>query len=390
MLRDLFRKSGRPLEREADLVPVEPMREHRFPDGTVLSLPSGSRAAQLHAVDAALGPGAGRAWVDHVHSFAPAWDLLRRDWLERPYVPTVATAETQALLRTRTTVGGSAARTFTDPRLKALATHHTVQGGHDPRRVPAWVGLVDYLEQNFGTWTFPGGFGTLATLLARRLEQRRVLVLTGTAVHDLELRSGGPHGVLTDAGRLEADHVVVGLDPRTLPSLARRARRTRPAPPPLVTHLGLASELPGLPDLPTEVVFHGQPTITLRTGGLAPAGRTAWTLVTRGPLGTDPVETLALRGLDVRDAVAVRVDRAPAEILGQLGGSPFGVLWRGRTTLRRRLATTVQPGVHLVGAHTGGGAWVPFVGLTAAVVAEEIGSAGSRVGRRWVSGPSTG
>ncbi len=34
VLRDLFRKSGRPLERELELVPVEPMREHRFEDGS--------------------------------------------------------------------------------------------------------------------------------------------------------------------------------------------------------------------------------------------------------------------------------------------------------------------------------------------------------------------
>ena len=43
VVRDLFRKSGRPLERELELVAVQPMREHRFPDGTLLALPSGDR-----------------------------------------------------------------------------------------------------------------------------------------------------------------------------------------------------------------------------------------------------------------------------------------------------------------------------------------------------------
>ena len=63
VVRDLFRKSGRPLEKELDLVPVEPMREHRFEDGTRLDLPSGSRSAQIEAIDAALGDGLGRVWV---------------------------------------------------------------------------------------------------------------------------------------------------------------------------------------------------------------------------------------------------------------------------------------------------------------------------------------
>ena len=62
VLRDLFRKSGRPLERELDLVPVDVIRHHRFADGSVLALPSG-RAAQRAAVDGArarAGPALGR------------------------------------------------------------------------------------------------------------------------------------------------------------------------------------------------------------------------------------------------------------------------------------------------------------------------------------------
>jgi len=38
VLRDLFRKSGRPLERELELVPVQPLREHRFEDGLTHAL----------------------------------------------------------------------------------------------------------------------------------------------------------------------------------------------------------------------------------------------------------------------------------------------------------------------------------------------------------------
>src|SRR3954452_9953231 len=81
VLRDLFRKSGRPLERELDLVPVQPLREHRFPDGSVLAMPSGSRSAQLEAVDRAFGDDLGRRWVDYVDGFADTWDTLRRGYL---------------------------------------------------------------------------------------------------------------------------------------------------------------------------------------------------------------------------------------------------------------------------------------------------------------------
>jgi UDP-galactopyranose mutase len=88
------------------------------------------------------------------------------------------------------------------------------------------------------------------------------------------------------------------------------------------------------------------------------------------------VVALARKKIDVRDAVEVRGARAPRALGGELSGSPCGVLWQGRSTVTDRLGTrTPLPGVYAAGAHTGGGGWVPFVGLTAALVAEEIGPA---------------
>ena len=373
VLRDLFRKSGRPLEKEVDLVPVDPLREHRFRDGTRLALPSGSRAAQLAAVDDALGAGLGQQWVDYVHDFAEPWDRLRRDWFERPYTEGRAAKEAEQLLRSRTALHKAVTRRFKDQRLRVLATHHAVQGGHDPRNVPAWMGLVDYLEQNFGTWTFPGGFGTLAGLLAKRLDERGVSVLTSTTAQDIEMGPSGPVAVRTDQGPVDADRVVVAVDPRRLPALARYVGRTMPAIPPTVTHLGLSH---GVPDLPREVVIHDEYVVTIRTDGRAPDGKAAWTLVGRGTVSEDLVVALARKKLDVRDAIEVRLDRSPRELVEQWSGSPSGVLWQGRATIGDRLGTvTPLPHVHAAGAHTGGGGWVPFVGLSAAVVAEQIGPA---------------
>ncbi len=374
VLRDLFRKSGRPLDKELELVPVHPMREHRFSDGSRLVLPSGSRAAQLAAVDEHLGPGLGREWVDYVHDLAEPWDVLRRDWFERPYVAGKAAPEAEELLRSRLVLSRAVRRRFGDRRLRTLATHHAVAGGHDPRAVPAWWGLVDYLEQTFGTWTFDGGFGQLAGLLTKRLRERRVTVLTSTTVRDIAMGSTGPVAVSTDQGPVDADLVVVAVDPRRLPTLAPYVRRTRPAPPPRVTHLGLSGEVPALCP---EVVFHHEDLlITLRTREGASGGGAAWTVLSRGRSREDPLTVLARRGIDVRDAVTTRVDRSPVEIAEQYGGSPSGVLWQGRASVRRRLSTsTPLPGVYAAGAHTGGGGWIPFVGLTAALVAEQIGPA---------------
>jgi UDP-galactopyranose mutase len=146
-----------------------------------------------------------------------------------------------------------------------------------------------------------------------------------------------------------------------------------PAIPPTVTHLGLSR---GVPDLPREVVVHDEYVVTVRTDGTAPPGKAAWTLLGRGRLSEDLLTALARKGLDVRDAVETRVDRSPRELVEHYSGSPAGVLWQGRATVRDRIGTrTPLPHVYAAGAHTGGGAWVPFVGLSAAVVAEAVGPA---------------
>ncbi|MET3960415.1 phytoene desaturase [Marmoricola sp. OAE513] len=373
VIRDFFRKSGRPAEKEIDLVPVEPVARHRFEDETVLDLPGGSRAAQLEAVERAFGNGAGEKWTSYVDDFAEVWEVLRKDWFERPFFPEHAAKQTLALLETRLTLHKMVTKEFKDKRLQLLAMHAAKFEGHDPRNVPAWVGVWSYVEQNFGAWTLPGGMGQLVDVLADRLSTRGVTVVSGSTALDLVVENGAVVAVRTESGDHAADAVVVAMDPRRLPALAKHVERTMPAIPPVMSYIGVTGEVP---DLPHEVVLHGDPTIVLRTTGTAPEGAHAWTLLGRGQLAEDIVTALARRGIRVRDQVEVRVDRSPRELVEHWNGSPFGVLWQGRGTVKHRVGTQSPiSGVYLAGAHTTPGAGLPSVGLSAALVAQLIGPA---------------
>jgi phytoene dehydrogenase-like protein len=373
VIRDFFRKSGRPADKEIDLVPVEPAHQHRFEDGTVLDLPGGSRAAQLEAVGSALGGEAARRWVGYVDDFGEVWEALRKDWFERPWSDEHATKDSRALLSTRLTLHKLVARELRDERLRLLACHRVQFNGHEPRNVPAWEGLWSYVEQNFGVWTLPGGMGQLTDVLAARLETRGVTVLTGNPARDLVVEGGRVVAVQIDEGTIDADHVVCAIDPRRLPALAPFVVRTMPAIPPSLCHIGVVGDVP---DLPAEVVLHGDPTLVLRTTGTAPDGAHAWTILGRGRLAEDIVTALHRAGIHVRDQVEVRVDRSPRELVEEWGGSPLGVLWQGRNTIVRRLGTTTPiEGVFMAGAHTTPGAGLPSVGLSAALVAQVVGPA---------------
>lgn len=246
VLRDLFRKTGRPLETELgeELEPAGVVRTHHFADGSSVALPGGSRADQIAAVDE-LGAGLGTAWVDHVAGYGPAWDLLRRHYLERPYDADLADPRATAVLRSRESLAARMSA-LPDERLRLLAGFPAWSGGHDLRRVPAWQGLDVYLEQRFGSWVLPGGAAKLATLLERRLRTRRVEVQCGTPVRDVALPRGGQGDlrVITEEGaEIVTDIVVVAVDPRRLRSLRRLVRGRRPAPPPTVTHLLVDGDL---------------------------------------------------------------------------------------------------------------------------------------------------
>ncbi len=372
VLRDLFRKSGRPLERELDLVPLEVVREHRFEDGSSVAVPGGSRAAQIAAFDE-LGAGLGQRWVDHVASYADDWEALRRSYLEVPWDRAHVPREVAARLDSREMLHQRLRRTFKDDRLRLVAAHPFVAEGHDLRNVPAWLGLVAYLEQRFGAWTVPGGLSAVGETLTERLATRRVTVHTDTEVTDLVLRDGRVAAVATTTGEIDADVVVCAIDPRRLPTLAGHVQRTMPAIPPVVSYLGLEGELP---ELPHELVLHGDPMLVVRTGGRAPDGSSAWTVHGRGNLAEDLLRALARHRIDVRHQVVVRIDRSPRDLVERWGGSPMGVLWQGRSTVRRRLGPdTPVPGVYAAGAHATPGAGLPFVGLSAALVAQAIGPA---------------
>jgi phytoene dehydrogenase-like protein len=374
VVRDLFRKSGRPLEREVDLQSLPLVREHRFADGTSLRLPGGSRAAQLDAFDE-LGPGLGQQWVDHVASYGALWELLRKEWYERPYDPDVAPRELTALLDRRESLHKRLRRTFRDERLRLVAGHRLVMDGHDLRDAPVLAGVDSYLEQRFGAWTVPGGLAALGTAMADRLALRDVTVLTGTSATDLVVREGRVAAVQVVGGEVDADLVVVAIDPRRLPALAAYVRRTVPAFPPVVCHVGLDGG-EELPDLPHEVALHGDPLLVVRTGGRAPDGGAAWTVLARGRIAEDVLTALARHGLDVRRRVVTRVDRTPRDLVEAWGGSPHGVQWQGPRTARTRLGPrTPIAGVLTAGAHATTGSGLPFAGLSAALVADVVGRA---------------
>ncbi|MGH3508328.1 MAG: phytoene desaturase family protein [Nocardioidaceae bacterium] len=385
VIRDLFRKSGRPLERYVELTMRVPARRHVFEDGSVVDLEVGSRAAQLSSVSAGLDAAAGEAWTAYVDRLGDVWGELRPEVLDpedggrRLRDRSVAKA-----LRSRESLARLTKRAFKDERLRTMAAHPFVLAGSAPRDVPAFEAVTAYIERSFGVWTIPGGMSALTDALVERMSERGVDLRCEEEVASVLTDGSRVTGVTTAGGmRLDADVVVAAVDLRVLARLLGGAapdewrkvvERSTPAPPFAVTHVGLTAD--GLPDLPDEVVLHGEPLLVLHTKGTAPEGHRAWTVWRRGSAQADVLVTLVRRGIDVRQQVVTRLDRSAVDVVNETGGSPLGLASAGwRSAVAR--AGLVQPvrGLETVGASAFPGAGIPYVAWGAARVAARIGKA---------------
>lgn len=229
----------------------------------------------------------------------------------------------------------------------------------------------------FGSWQFPGGTAALALALTKRLQTRGVEVLLDTAATDLVSRAGAVVGVRTPAGVIDADAVVVACDPRQLAALG--PDQPMPAFGPQMTLLGLTDSAAA----PThEVVLHGRATMVVRPSATDPR---AVTVLTRGRLDEDVVTALARRRwagpegetqVDLRDAVATRMEVSAADQVLRWRGSPLGVACSGRRNDRLGPLTEIR-GVYAGGAWSSPGLDLSFAALTAAPIAGLIGPASS-------------
>lgn len=210
--RDLFKKSGGHLQAELNRSGLEwaeaPAAEHRFPDGTVVALPT-ERGAQFRAVGHAFGAGAAGRWRELTDGLDELWRAYRRHALEG-VVPVRTRAQRRSLWLDRTL--GDIAQDLASP-LGRLVTDL----GDSPRS-PALLTVRLHVDQLFGRWQLVDADGlpqrpsVLVDLLAQRLRER------GVATPD------------SAPGEVDVD-CRPGLPTRT-----RLSRGPEPAPAPRVTH----------------------------------------------------------------------------------------------------------------------------------------------------------
>lgn len=242
--RDLFATTGPALEDVLELDAVDPVCHYRFADGTELTMPNASRAAIGRAVDESLGPGTGDQWLALLRRGGQIWAATREQFLGVPLAgPGMALGLARAAgptgLRTiapLTTLRGLGHSQLDHPHLRTLLDRYATYAGSDPRRAPAALASIPYVEQAFGAWTVRGGLHELVLAVAARAERLGAEIRTAAPVVSVRTEHGRATGVeLSDGSVLPADVVVCAADASHLyrdllpAGLGRRAERARRA-----------------------------------------------------------------------------------------------------------------------------------------------------------------
>jgi phytoene desaturase len=430
VLEDLFNDTGGWPD-GLELEPVDPITRYRFADGTALDA-TGDLDEFCGRLNLSLGEGSGADWRAFSERAERIWEASRGPFLEQRLDGAAGLAKLAArqprdiaTIAPGRSLRALGKRHLRDPRLRMLLDRYATYTGSDPRRAPAALAAVPYVEQAYGGWYVRGGLHRLAEALHDRAVERGARFLLGERVWRIDVEDGRAQGVwLSDGSRVPADVVVAGIDAAAVygtlvdaPRAARRLRRATPSLSGFVLLLAVDGRTPGVAhhnvlfpadyDAEFDAVFGKKaspvvdPTLYVSVpddASVRPFGCEAWFVLVNAPRhGTGPgaidwrahglttryaehlIDMLGARGLKVRDRILWSQAISPAELEQRTlspGGAIYGSSSNGAAAAFLRPANrSPVPGLFLVGgsAHPGGG--LPLVALSAQIVAGLVGPA---------------
>jgi phytoene desaturase len=437
--RDLFlktavRRKNASLEDNVGLVGLDPAFSYRWSDGTSVVLPGSNTNRVSGAFQDALGGNAGAQWQAFSERGKHIWAATRSSFLEKPIDgPVDLLREMRRLNDLRTVAPWKSLRSLgqqylTDPRLQMVLDRYATYSGSDPRRAPAALAVIPFVEQTFGAWHIEGGVHRLGDAVHQRCLERDVSFDFSSPVIGIVLEKGRAAGVeLAGSERFDADVVVSDADASSVYSellpeqVSRQSLRRLNRATPSFSGFSLLLSLHGRGGVPVhhnvllppdydaefDSIFGATPQPVADPAIYIcspddPAMRPddmheSWFVLVNAPRqdsqgGVDwtadgfavsyaeqILTRMAERGVNVRDRIVDMVVRTPADIQQETqspGGAIYGTSSNGaRSAFLRPGNRSPVPGLYLVGgsAHPGGG--LPLVGMSAAIVAELIGDA---------------
>jgi len=432
--KDFFQRTGKHLGLMCEIKAVDPSFDYRFADGTSVKFANLSRYQTLNNLREAYGDDVARQW-DHIMRRAEKmWDVSREPFIENELRSPLSLLKRVSLLRDLKIIApwkslrDLATEELPDQHLRFILDRYATYSGSDPRKAPAVLASIAFVEECFGAWHIKGGLGTLATLVHERAEKVGVTFHLSSPVASINIAKGKATGITLENGEvIAADAVIANADASLIYNTLitgkiRKIKRVRKniskADPSLA---GFSLLLAMRKDESTPLNHHtvlfpkdydaefdaifthkkpvAEPTIYICAPGDDAMSKDetleSWFVLVNAPAHgahsfdwSNPefarnyantiIDQIEARGIAVRSRLESLTFRTPADLEAAVrapGGSIYGTSSNGaKAAFMRAKNRSPIKGLYCVGgsAHPGGG--LPLVGLSAEMVANAVGN----------------
>ena len=214
--RDFFQRTGKQMGFEMELLPVDPSFDYRFHDGNSVQFANLSRKKTLAAITDSFGEEAATQWNSILQRAERMWDVSREPFVESELRSPLSLLKRRHILRDLRIIAPRATlRDFglSNPHLAKIMDRYATYSGSDPRKAPAVLSTIAFIEESFGAWHIKGGIGTLSQHIAARCEKVGVQMHYSAAVKSIDMRGNKATGItLVNGDQIAADIVISNAD----------------------------------------------------------------------------------------------------------------------------------------------------------------------------------
>ena len=429
--KDFFQRTGKPMGFVCPIESVDPSFDYRFTDGSSVKFANLSRNKTLENITHSFGAESAQQWDRMMKRAERMWDVSRGPFIESELKSPISLIKRLTFVRDMKiiapwkTLRVHADEILKNQRLRYIMDRYATYSGSDPRKAPAVLSTIAFVEESFGAWHVKGGLGQLAEKVYQRAVDVGVTFHLNSPISAITTVGKKATGViLADGTVVAADAVVANADASLVynklikghKGLLKKARKNIEKADVSVAGfcllLGMRKDaeqvlnhhtilFPENYDAEFDAIFTDgkpveQPTIYI----CAPQDPDmtkdetleGWFVLVNAPThgqfdwsdnefarnyANRIIDQIEARGISVRDRLESLTIRTPADLEAAVhapGGAIYGTSSNGaRAAFMRAKNRSPIKGLYLVGgsAHPGGG--LPLVGISGDLVTEAIG-----------------
>ncbi len=214
VLQSIFQAVGRDLEREIELIRLDP--HYRLVFGGGGELDATPNVERMKREIARISPRDAAELERFLAENRQKMDLFR-PILESPFerwsdLVSPEMLKVLPLLRPWLSLDGELRRYFQDPRVRLAMTFQSKYLGMSPFQCPSLFSILSFIEYEYGIFHPVGGCGAVTETMARIAREMGVEILLEDGVEEILIEGRRARGVRSRSGVHQADAVVINAD----------------------------------------------------------------------------------------------------------------------------------------------------------------------------------